>query len=444
MPGGAAPAGPTRAWPPAARGWLAVALLALASIMSQFDRTVINLMVGPVKAAFSLDDTHFGMLQGIAFGIFYVLACIPIGRLADRYSRSVIIGVAIGFWSLFAMGSGLARTYLQLFLTRIGVAVGEASLTPAGFSMLADLFPPERLGKPVGAYLMSSPVGQGFAFMGGGLLLQWLSTSSLLASGPLATFSPWQAAFLIVGFPGLLLVPAFLLFRDPQRRGEDGAAAPLPLPLAEVVAVVRSRAVALALMFAGFAMVPVVSYAFGIWTPALFQRVYGWNPAQVGVGFGLIQLIFGTGGAYFGGWLSDRIAQRGQLDAPLKVAAFGFVGCGLFGALAPLMPSAPLALTLLAPAIFLSNIPYACAGTALQLLIPNRARAQVSAMYITMTTLIGLGVGPMIVGLMTDHLFPEPTGIRYSMAIVVGVAAPVLMVFLLAASRPYRALRAAA
>jgi len=154
-----------------------------------------------------------------------------------------------------------------------------------------------------------------------------------------------------------------------------------------------------------------------------------------------VQLIFGTGGAYFGGWLSDRVSRRGILDAPLKVAAYGFVGCGAFGALAPLMPSAPLALALLAPAIFLSNIPYACAGTALQLIVPNRARAQVSAMYITMTTLIGLGVGPMIVGLMTDHLFPEPTGIRYSMAIVVAVAAPVLMVFLLAARRPYRALR---
>ena len=445
MHGGAVQQASRGAWPPASRGWLAVTLLAFASIMSQFDRTVINLMVGPVKAAFALDDTHFGMLQGIAFGIFYVLACIPIGRLADRYSRSAIIGIAIGFWSVFAMASGLARSYAQLFLTRIGVAVGEASLTPAGFSMLSDLFPPERLGKPVGAYLMSSPVGQGFAFMGGGLLLQWLSTSPALGSGVLAGFEPWQAAFVIVGLPGLLLVPAFLLLREPARRGLPGEAdVPTPMPLRDVLAVVRSRGRALALMFAGFAMVPVVSYAFGIWTPALFQRVYGWNPAQVGVGFGLVQLVFGTSGAYVGGWLSDRVARRGVLDAPLKVAAFGFIGCGLFGALAPLMPSAPLALALLAPAVFLSNIPYACAGTALQLIVPNRARAQVSAMYITMTTLIGLGVGPMIVGLMTDHLFPEPTGIRYSMAIVVGVAAPLLTLFLLAARRPYRALRAAA
>ncbi|MEY4762223.1 MAG: hypothetical protein RLZZ200_2079 [Pseudomonadota bacterium] len=438
MNGGAPQADPTRPWPAARRGWLAVWLLALASIMSQFDRTVINLMVGPVKEAFSLDDTKFGALQGIAFGIFYVLACMPIGRLADRFSRSTIIGIAIGFWSLFAMASGFARSYAQLFLTRIGVAVGEASLTPAGFSMLSDLFPPERLGKPVGTYLMSSPVGQAMAFMGGGLLLQSLSGSALLSSGPLAGFEPWQAAFVIVGLPGLLLVPAFLLFRDPERRGTDGVD---QLPLREVIAVVRERGAALALMFSGFAMVPVVSYAIGIWSPALFQRVHGWTPAQVGLGIGLVMLFFGTSGAWFGGWLNDRFSQRGQLDAPLRVAALGFVGCGLFGAMAPLMPNAWLALLCFAPTMFLSNIPYACAGTAIQLIVPNRARAQVSAMYITMTTLIGLGVSPVVVGLMNDRVFTGPTGIRYSMALVIGVAAPLLVLFLQLARAPYRRAR---
>ena len=427
------------AWPPASRGWLAVLLLALASIVSQWDRTVINLMVGPIKEAFALDDTSFAALQGVAFGLFYITACIPIGRLADRYERRLIIGIALAFWSLFAMASGLARTYVQLFLTRIGVAVGEASLTPAGFSMLSDLFPPEKLGKPVGAFLMSSPVGQGLAFIGGGALLQWLTTSPVLADGPLASLAPWQAAFLLIGAPGLLLVPAFLLYREPTRRGTGGASS---LPAGEVVGIVRARSKALIPMLAGFAMVPVVSYAVGIWTPALFQRTWGWNPAQVGMGFGLIMLTFGTAGAYFGGWLSDRLASRGVLDAPLKAAMAGFVGCGFFGALAPLMPTAPLALMMLAPTVFLANVPYACAGTALQLIVPNRARAQVSAIYITITTLVGLTIGPMIVGFMTDHVFHDPKDIRYSMSIVIGFAAPALFVLLSLARRPYRELRA--
>jgi MFS family permease len=418
-----------------AKGWTIAALLALASVGSQFDRTVINLMVEPIKAAFSLDDTHFGMLQGVAFGIFYVLACVPIGRLADSYQRRVIIATGVGLFSLFACASGLARTYDQLFLTRIGVAVGEASLTPAALSMLSDLFPPERLGRPVSAFFMSAPVGQGLAFMLGGSLLQWLSSSALLASTP---FAPWQAAFIIVGAPVALLVPLFLMQREPTRVGRGSTT---ELSIREIASVLKTRRKALIPMFAGFAMVNLVSYTFFLWTPALFQRTYHWNPAQIGLGFGLIILVFGTSGVFFAGALSDRLAARGHLDAHLKVAAYAFIGCGLCGTLAPLMPNATAALLLLAPAIFLSMTPYPCAGTAIQLIIPNRARAQVTAIYVTFTTLIGLGVGPLVVGLMTDRVFRDPAHIRYSLAIVIGVAAPLMLALLLSACRPYRALR---
>jgi hypothetical protein len=244
----------------------------------------------------------------------------------------------------------------------------------------------------------------------------------------------------MVGLPGLLLVPFFLWLREPTRRGAASAA---PLSMREVWMVVRERRAALAPMLAGFTMVPLVSYDYFIWKPALFQRTYGWSAAEVGLSFGLILIVFGTSGVYIAGCLSDRLARRGRLDAPLKVAAFGFAGCGLFGALIPLMPNPIAALLLLAPALLLSNVPYACAGTAFQLIIPNRARAQVSALYVTLTTLVGLGVGPIVVGLMTDHVFHGPAAIRYSLAIVVSVPAPLMLILLLVACGPYRALRAA-
>ena len=428
----------TTPWPSPARGWTVAGLLALASIASQFDRTVINLTVGPLKEQFSLNDTQFGMLQGVAFGIFYTLACFPVGRLADRYARRTLIGVCLAFFSLFSMGSGLTRSYAQLFLTRIGVGIGEASVTPAGLSMLSDHFPPERLGKPVGAFLMSAPVGQGLAFIAGGSLLQWLAGSSLLETGLLAGFEPWQAAFIIIGFPGLLLAPVFLLLREPQRRGPGGEAA---LALSEVSRILLERRKALIPMFTAFSMVTLVSYALSIWTPAMFQRNYGWNPGQVGIGFGLIVMTFGTAGAYFGGWMSDRLMARGYLDAPLRVAAYGFVSCGVFGALAPLMPSATLSLLLLAPAVFLSNTPYACAGSAIQMIIPNRARGQATAIYITILTLVGLVIGPTVVGLMTDYVFNDPADIRFSLAIVVGMPAPLMFLLLRRSFQPYRELR---
>jgi MFS family permease len=429
------------AWPSARAGWWLVTLMALASVVSQFDRTVINLTVGPLKQAFSLNDTQFAMLQSVAFGIFYTLACIPLGWLADRYQRRVIMGLSLLFFSAFAIGSGLARSYAQLFLTRVGVGVGEATVTPAGLSMMSDYFPKERLGRAIGAFFVSAPVGQAVGLIAGGLLLQWLATSPFLSSGLLQGFEPWQAAFVIIGAPGLLLVPLFLLLKEPARRGSG---AQMPLSFREVLSVVRERGRALAPMFAGFCMVTLVSYTFFVWTPSVFQRTFGFDAREAGLSFGLIVLTFGTAGAFFGGWMTDRLARRGHLDAPLKVAAFGFIGCGVFGGLAPLMPSPELALALLAPAIFLSNTPYACAGASIQLIVPNRARAQVTALYITLITLVGLGVGPTVVGLMTDYVFRNPADIRYSLAIVVAVPAPIMFALLALAWRPYRKLRGGA
>lgn len=428
-------------WPSAARGWLVVFLLALASMASQFDRTVVGLSVQPLKQHFELNDTQFGLLQSVAFGLFYTLACFPIGRMADLYARRSLIGVCLALFSLCSMASGLARNYLQLFLTRVGVGFGEAAVTPAGLSMLSDHFPADRLGKPVGAFLMSAPIGQGLAFMGGGYLLQWLAGSTFLQGGLLSNLEPWQATFIIIGFPGLLLAPVFLLLKEPVRRGSKSEA---PLRLDEVIAIVKSRRVALVPMFCGFSMVTLVSYTISLWAPALFQRSYGWNPAQIGLGFGLVVMTFGTAGAYFGGWMSDRMMQRGMLDAPLRVAAYGFVGCGIFGVLAPLMPSAPLALLMLMPAMFFSNTPYACAGSSLQLIVPNRARGQVSALYIIVLTLVGLVVGPLIVALITDYVFKDPADIRYSLAIVIGCAVPLMFVVLRTAFAPYRELRSRA
>lgn len=426
-------------WPAPWKGWAVVGLLALASIVSQFDRTVINLMVEPIKAEFGLNDTAFGALQSVAFGIFYVLACIPLGRMADNGNRKWLIAVCLGLWSLFAMASGLARTYWTLFLTRIGVAVGEASLTPAALSMLSDHFPPSRLGRPVAGFLMSAPLGQGLAFIGGGSLLTALAGSNLLETGLLAGMQPWQAAFIIIGAPGLLLAPLILLVREPVRRGvrTEGLSA------GETARLIGQMWRALVPMFVGFAMVLLFSYSIAIWTPALLERVHGWTSQQIGWGFGLVMIAFGMTGVIVGGWANDWLAGKGHRDAPLKVAAAGFALGGTAGVAAPLMPSGELTLAALAVALFFGQMPFPCAATSLQLIVPNRARAQISAVYVTFTTLVGLGVGPTVIGLMNDYVF-GPAHIDKSMALVIGMATPLMVVMMLLAMRPYRRFHQAA
>lgn len=428
-------------WPSALLGWTAVLLLSLAAVASYLDRVVISLLVEPIKADFGLTDTGFAVLQGIAFGLFYTVFAFPLGRLADNRKRRSIIIAGLAAFSLFSMASGLARNFWQLFLARTGVGIGEASLTPAAYSILSDYFPPSRLGRAMGAFTTSAYLGVGLAFVGGGAVIGWLSRPGTLDWWFFAEFKPWQLAFILASMPGLLLlIPISLFLREPARRGLATAAT--AVPLAEVGRMLWSRRQLLVPMFAGFAMAALPGYAALTWTPVMFMRVFGWSAAEIGLAYGLLYMVFGMSGVFFAGWLCDRLTARGVLDAPLKVAAYGFAGFGIFGTLAPLMPTPTLSLILFAPAIFLLTMPYPLAGAAIQFVTPNRMRGQTSAVYLTIINLVGLGIGPILVGLFTDYLFTSPKDVRYSIAIVNFVSAPAAAALLLIAARRFRLLRA--
>lgn len=213
------------------------------------------------------------------------------------------------------------------------------------------------------------------------------------------------------------------------------------LPATLLLREVWARRGALGFMLAGFSMVALVSYAVAIWTPALFIRVYHWTPAEVGLALGLQYLTFGIGGGIFAGFLNDRLLRRGILDAPLLVGAWGFIGVAVVGGVAPLMESPWLALALLAPLHFMVSMPFACAPTALQLLLPNELRSQVSGLYITTITIVGLVIGPVVVAQFTDRVFEGPGAVRYSMALVIALAGPIMFACLQLARRHYRRLR---
>ncbi|WP_310531269.1 MFS transporter [Novosphingobium sp.] len=435
------PSGETAPWPSARLGWIAVFLLSLAGVASYLDRVVIGLLVEPMKADFGLSDTGFAMLQGLAFGLFYTLFAFPVGRLADSYSRRRIIMAGLGIFSLFSIASGLSRHYWQIFLARTGVGIGEASLTPAAYSMLSDYFPPTKLGRALGAFTTSAYLGMGLAFVLGGAVIGWLSAPGGLDWWGLGDHKPWQVAFMIVGAPGLLLlIPLHFLLKEPARRGVVGAAK--AIPLGQVCKALWGRRRFLLPMFAGFAMVTLPGYAGVTWTPAMFIRVFGWSPAQIGLWYGAIYMVFGMGGVYFGGWFCDRMTARGVLDAPLRLSAYGFIGFAIFGTLGPLMPDPYIALAMMAVALFFGTIPYPLAGAAIQLVTPNQMRGQTSAVYLTIINLVGLGLGPILVGLFTDHVFTEPSDVRYSLATLNAIAAPLAIGLLLWAAGPYRRFRA--
>ncbi|MFM7120867.1 MAG: MFS transporter, partial [Gammaproteobacteria bacterium] len=260
-------------WPAPRLAWYALALLSLAYVLSYLDRILINLLIEPIQAQFDINDTQFGMLQSLAFGIFYTVMALPLGRLADARDRRLIVAGGIALFSLFTALSGLARSYMQLFFARVGVGVGEASLTPSAYSLLSDYFPPERLGRAIGIFTMSAFVGTGLAYIGGGAVVEWLAKLDAFELPGFGTLQPWQLTFVLIGIPGLLLAPVMLTMREPRRRGVQKTE---PAPLSEVLAELRKRRRTLVFMFAGFSMVTFSSYASAVWTPAFFIRTYGW------------------------------------------------------------------------------------------------------------------------------------------------------------------------
>jgi MFS family permease len=426
-----------RPWPAQRLAWTALAILALANVLSYLDRIVINLLVEPIQRDLAINDTQFGLLQGVAFGLFYTAMALPIGRLVDNGPRKPIIAIGVAVFSLFTLASGLARTFGQMFVARIGVGAGEASVVPTAYSIISDMFPPERLGRAMSVFTMTAFVGIGLAYIAGGVAIA--AVAAWDAPGFLGELAPWRRTFLLVAAPGLLVAVLLMtVLKEPERRGGRDAA---KIPMREVAAHLAGQRRALVLVFAGFSMITMSGYASTVWTPALFIRAYGWSAGEIGVAYGALYLVLGPAGALLAGWLCDRMTARGVREAPLKVAAWGYLGTALFGGLAPLMPTGELALAVFAPAMLMATMPYPMAGTAIQLVTPNRMRGQVSALYMLVINLVGLGAGPLVVGVFNDALFTGPEGVRYSLAWVNAVAAPVAFVLLWAAFRPYRDLR---
>jgi len=425
-----------RPWPAQRLAWTALAILALANILSYLDRIVINLLVEPIQRDLAINDTQFGLLQGVAFGLFYTAMALPIGRLVDGGPRKPIIAIGVTVFSLFTLVSGLARSFGQMFVARIGVGAGEASVVPTAYSIISDMFPPEKLGRAMSVFTMTAFVGIGLAYIAGGVAIA--AVAAWDAPGFLGELAPWRLTFLLVAAPGLAVALLLMLaLKDPERRGGQGRP---KVPLGEVAAHLRGQRRALVPVFAGFSMITMSGYASTVWTPALFIRAYDWSAGEIGVAYGALYLLLGPAGALLAGWLCDRMTARGSRDAPLKVAAWGYLGTGLFGGLAPLMPSGELALVVFAPAMLMATMPYPMAGTAIQLITPNRMRGQVSALYMLVINLVGLGAGPLVVGLFNDALFTGPEGVRYSLAWVNAVAAPLAFALLWAGLQPYREL----
>jgi MFS family permease len=404
-------------------GWYLVFTLLLFYIFSFIDRQIISLLVEPIKRDLQVSDTQIGLLQGLAFALFYTAFGIPIGRLADRMNRKTIIGAGVVIWSLMAALCGMAKNFWQLFLARVGVGVGEAALSPAAYSMITDAFPRQKLGRAFSVYNMGIPIGSGIALLVGGLIVVAVSGAGKTFTLPLlGEVRAWQFVFIVTGAPGLLL--PFLLFtvREPPRRGLMKTADNKVLdrvPLIEVIRFMAKNGHFYRPHFLAMAMMACLGYAVGAWLPTVMARTYGIQPGLVGQVLGISTMTMNTVGVFVAGRICDRLTTKGYTDAPIWVCFGTAVAVVITSALPAFMPTATLGLAMMCIAGFPFHGYVAMGPMAVNQVTPNQMRAQVSAVYLFTVNLIGLGLGPYLVPMISDYILRDPMQIRWGLLIVV-------------------------
>jgi MFS family permease len=383
-------------------------ILTLVYTMNYLDRGLITLLLQPIKEDLQLSDTQLGFLTGIAFGLFYATCGLPIARWADRGNRATITSIAIGLWGLTVMSSLFVRNFLQLVLARTAAGIGEAGCMPPSYSLLGDYFPaPAERSRAMGVYWLANPLSGVISFMVGG----WLN----------ARYG-WRITFVLMGMPALLVALAVKLSVAEPRIHRSQAPTTQSLGMADVLRVLwcqrssRHLCIALVLLY-------TMWLGLGPWYAAFMMRSHGMAPAELGIWFGAILGVGGIVGVLGGGYVSARWFA-GDERRQLRLSAFMAAATVPFFVLFLLLPHRRQALCALLPLVVVSNFVFAPIFSLMQRLVVDEMRATMLAVVMLLANLIGLGVGPQLVGILSDVLMPalSQESLRYAMLAVSMIA----------------------
>jgi MFS family permease len=369
---------------PSPSGTLVLSLLLLAYVFNFLDRQILGILAQPIQADLNLTDTQFGAIGGLAFALLYSVLGVPLAYLADRTSRSAVIAASLAVWSGFTALCGTATGYLQLFLYRLGVGVGEAGGVAPSYALIADYFPPERRARALAIYSLGVPLG-----LAGGTLI----------GGYLASLIDWRAAFLVMGVAGILLAPVLKYFvRDRSVR----SSATNPAPLMQVFPTVARKPAFWLMAFAASAS-SLCGYGLALWTPSVLIRSFHLDLISTANFFASLLLVGGCTGVFAGGWLADRLGS-GDRGWYAKLPAIAWLITAPMFVAGLLAPSLWVAWPLLLIPNALNILWLGPVTTAVQHLVPRRMRASASASFLLINNLIGLGVGPLLIGKISTML----------------------------------------
>ena len=423
-------------YPRPAYSWYVVTILLLAYVTSFLDRTILTLLVDPVRETLNISDLELSLLHGFAFAVFYVVLGIPIARFADSNNRVRLISIGILFWSVMTAVCGFAKTFWHMFLGRVGVGIGQATLSPAAYSILSDYFPPHKLTRALSVYQTGIYAGMGLAMIIGGFVIANVPALEIPFYGLL---QPWQVVFLIVSIPGIVIFAFMRTIREPERKGMiSHSGASKSMPVHEVATFIGERRSAYGYVVAGVAAKSLAFYGIAAWLPTYFMRTYAWDAATVGLWYGLGSIFFGTLGINLGSAASVWLRSRGHTDANVRICMVALVCLTPVGIMAPFMSSAIGSMCLFYAFIFFAAFPVGCQAAALQEITPNQMRAQVTALYLFISNMCGIGLGPTFIAFFTDVVFKNDLAVGYSMSIAVAIAGPIGALLFWKGLKPYR------
>jgi MFS family permease len=363
---------------------LLLALLLAAYIFNYLDRQILGILAGKIIADLHLTDRQFGVLGGPPFALLYSVLAIPFAFLADRTRRSRVIAVAVAVWSVFTGLCGIATSFWQLFVFRMGVGIGEAGGVAPSYALIADYFEPRRRARALAIFSLGVPIG--------------LSLGLLIGAWIAAEIS-WRAAFYTMGVAGVALAPALLIFvRDPPRPAAATAAA----PIGQVFPMLAKKPVFWLLAFAA-SFSSLCGYGLATWTPSVLERSFGMSLIARGEFLASLVFIGGCIGVYAGGWLADRLGARDR-GWYAKLPAIAWLITAPTFAIGLMAPNLVLAWVFLLVPNALNILWLGPVITAVQHLVPRRMRATASASFLLINNIIGLGVGPPLIGSLSDGL----------------------------------------
>ena len=405
-------------YPTASAAHSTLALLCVAYILAMLDRQILSLLVGPIRAAFGISDFQFSLLQGAAFALFYTVAGLPLGWLADRYCRKRIIAASIFVWSSMTMAFGLSKNFTQLFVTRAGVGAGEAGLTPAAYSLISDSYPPNKLPFALAIYKASIPIGGGLSLILGGVLYEYYAAHPDFSWPVFGHLEPWQSTMISIGLPGLMVSLMVLTIQDPGRKGmmSGSSGTQSGTRISDVILFLWERRRCYGPIFLGSSFLGIASYGSAAWYPELMVRHYGVSKSEIGTAFGLIVCVFSSLGIVLGPRFSSILANRGYTDSHIRCVLIVTCLSVVPATAAPLLGSYYLTLFVLIPTTFIGTMYLGLVAATIQLCTPNEMRGQTTALYIFFSNIIGLAIGSSVLAAFTDFVFDNDQAIDLSIA----------------------------